>query len=216
MHNNIKKNDTKIAGNKTIRDWLNLKEKIDKDSNNEKLWDEAFEFFKKRVFTRYIEPAEDIMNNICSKDLGEGFTISTILCSLIEALETFHQGMHFTPGKPQNKYEYTHGQSKAIFTSFLTKRDPFKDVFNNKNLAEDFYSNVRCALLHEAATRNGWVIRVDTEKLVEMNGNKKILNRNKFLEAIKNYIESYRRELTTNAELKQAFVRKMNSICNTA
>lgn len=216
MHKNIKKNDTKIAGNKTIEDWLNLKGEIDKDPNNEKLWDEAFAFFEKRVFTRYIEPAENIRNNICSKDVGEGFAISTILCSLIEALETFYQGRHFTPGKPQSRYEYTHGQSKAIFTSFLTKRDPFKNVFNDKNLAEDFYSNVRCALLHEAATRNGWVIRIDTNKLVKKHRNKKILNRNEFVKAIKNYIKSYRRELTSNEELKQAFIRKMNAICDTA
>lgn len=206
--------NTQIAGKKTVRDWLNLKNLLQKDFNNNVLWDKAFIFFKDRLFTRYINPAQKIHNDICSKVLGEGFAISTILCSLIEALETFYQGKHFTPKKPHNEYEYTNGKSKEIFTNFLTQREPFKSEF--KSLASDFYYNVRCSLLHEAATRNGWVIRIDTARLIEKKSNKKVLNRYLFIESVKKYIASYKQELLKDNERKKAFIRKMDSICNTA
>ncbi len=206
--------DIQIAGEKTVRDWLNLKDLIQKDFNNRALWDKAFTYFKDRLFTRYINPAQKIQNDNCSKVVGEGFAISTIMCSLIEALETFYQGKHFTPQKPQSQYEYTNGQSKTIFTTFLTQREPFKTEF--KSLASDFYYNVRCSLLHEAATRNGWVIRIDTARLIEKDGNKKVLNRCLFIESVKEYIETYKKELLNDNERKKAFIRKMDSICDTA
>ena len=52
-------------------------------------------------------------------------------------------------------YEYS--SSSDIFISFLTNRMPFKDEFN-KDQARDFYISVRCGLLHEARTKNGWTI----------------------------------------------------------
>ena len=41
-----------------------------------------------------------------------------------------------------------------MFTAFLIRRKPFSQVFN-ASLAGDFYSGVRCALLHEAGTKDG-------------------------------------------------------------
>jgi len=206
--------DIRIAGEKTVRDWLNLKDLIQKDFDNNALWEKAFTYFKDRLFTRYINPAQKIQNDNCSEVVGEGFAISTILCSLIEALETFYEGKHFTPQRPQNEYEYTNGQSKRIFTDFLTQREPFRTEF--KSLASDFYYNVRCSLLHEAATRNGWVIRIDTARLIEKDGNKKVLNRCLFIESVKKYIETYKQELLNDNQRKEAFIRKMDSICYTA
>ena len=53
-----------------------------------------------------------------------------------------------------------------MFVNFLSKREPFKQVFNEP-LAKEFYKNIRCPLLHEAATRGGWVIRIDTDSLIK-------------------------------------------------
>lgn len=38
--------DIQIAGKKTVRGWLNLKNSIEKDFNNEALWNKAFTFSK--------------------------------------------------------------------------------------------------------------------------------------------------------------------------
>jgi hypothetical protein len=45
-----------------------------------------------------------------------------------------------------------------LIISFLMTRTPFKEDFKTENMARDFYEGVRCGLLHEARTKNGWTI----------------------------------------------------------
>ena len=91
-----------IAGRKTIDDWNALKAKIDADFDNNELWNEAYSFLEERINHRYIYPAKTIQDSPNSRIIGEGFSIVTILCSVIEALETFYQGKYFTPSAPKN------------------------------------------------------------------------------------------------------------------
>jgi len=201
----------KIAGEKTDESWRSLESKIKTDFDNATLWEQALDVFEERLNERYIKPAEEIQNN--SSTSGEGFAIVTLLCSLIEALETFYEGKCFKCGQLRDKYDYGNGESKPLYVSFLTKREPFNAAFN-AGLAEDFYNNVRCALLHEAMTRNGWVIRASSEGLVEEKDGKKCLNRNNFLREIKSYIKKYRKLVLGSKERKNAFIRKMKCICD--
>ena len=202
-----------IAGRKTDEDWRQLEAKIKQDFDNAGLWEDAYQFFEERMFHRYICPAEQIQYN--SPAIGEGFAIMAILCSLIEALETFYSGQCYKYDKPRKNHEYGNGKSKAFFVSFLSQKDPFNRVFD-PSLAEEFYKNVRCALLHEASTRGGWVIRIDTNVLVKKDQGKTVLNRMLFLDCVKKYMENYKDLLISNKELKNAFIRKMDCICRTA
>ena len=102
-----------------------------------------------------------------------------------------------------------------MFVDFLSKREPFKQVFDEP-LSKQFYKNIRCPLLHEAATRGGWVIRIDTDSLIKKDLNKTVLNRILFLDYMKKYIEDYKRILITSKQRKNAFIRKMDCICKTA
>jgi hypothetical protein len=208
--------NTKIAGDLTIGDWLRLKESLESDLDSNTLWEYAYSFFEKRISTRYLKPIEAIENG--SNIEGEGFAISAILCSLIEALETFRQGRVYkraTKGNPLNEAK-EYFKSQPIFENFLKNREPFKAHFAADDLATDFYENVRCALLHEAATRNGWKIRIDTNTLVEKRNESVILNRALFVEAINQYMFNYKMELLGNLELKKAYIQKLDSICETA
>ena len=202
-----------IAENFTDKDWAALEKKLRADFGNEELWNSALDIFESRLNERYIRPAEEIQNSLPVK--GEGFSITAILCSLIEALETFYSGKCYKYETPRNNNEYGNGKSKSLFVNFLTSKQPFSNIFN-ENLADDFFKNVRCALLHEAMTRNGWVIRIDNDVLVEQKGSNKILNRFYFLDSIKQYIKIYRSEVLANKERKNAFIRKMNCICKNA
>jgi len=206
----------KIAGDYTTGEWLELKTSLEMDIENEKLWEKAFEYFDKRVRSRYLQPIKAIENN--SNIEGEGFSITAILCSLIEALEAFYQGKTYrraTKKKPIDP-DTEYFKSQPLFESFLTKREPFKQHFSQDDLAKEFYENVRCAVLHEAATRNGWKVRIDTEMLVEKQENQCVVNRAVFVQAIEEYIERYKQQLVHSIELKKAFIRKFNSICETA
>lgn len=207
---------TKIAGDLTIGDWLRLKETLGSDFDKDALWDKAYVFFEKRINTRYLKPIEAIENY--SNIEGEGFAISAIICSLIEALETFRQGKVYKRATRDNPLDETkeYFKSQPIFESFLKNREPFRAHFAVGDLAVDFYENVRCALLHEAATRNGWKIRIDTTALIEKRTESHILNRVLFVKAIKQYMCNYKAELLVNHELKKAFIQKLDSICETS
>jgi hypothetical protein len=199
-----------IAKDFTDTDWSDLEKKLKVDFDDITLWNQALYIFEKRLNERYIKPAEEIQNNLSV--CGEGFSITVILCTLIEALETFYYGKCYKYEKPRTNMEYGNGKSKLLFVSFLTTKEPFCNYFS-KALAEDFFINVRCALLHEAMTRNGWTIRIDTDVLVEQKENKKVLNRFYFLNDLKEYIKNYKGVVLDSKERKKAFIRKMNCIC---
>lgn len=208
--------NTKIAGEFTVTDWSTLSGALLSDMDNTHLWERAFDYLEKRLKTRYLNPIKHIEEN---GDIGgEGFAIVAIICSTIEALESFYQGKSYRKGTtadpidPNTEYY----KSQPIFESFLQNREPFKKYFAAPGLATRFYENVRCAILHEAATRGGWKIRIDSSNLVEQQGNNWILNRALFVQAIEEYLKWYRQELFANRNLKEAFVRKFNAICASA
>ncbi len=205
-----------IAGKLTIADWLAWKEKMNGASGEAMLWEQAFEFYEKRLHTRYIDPIEVIER--ISKNQGEGFAICSVLCSLVEALESFYQGKTYRRATKENplneKTEYY--KSQPIFESFLTNREPFKKYFSHPGLASAFYENFRCPILHEAATRNGWIVGVGTKELLEMISGQITVNRRILFTFIKEFMQSYKKELLNSKELQLAFVRKMDAICETA
>lgn len=206
----------KIADDLTIGDWLHLRELLEVKQSRVDLWSNAYDFFEKRMNTRYLKPIEAIERD--AKIDGEGFAVTVIICSLIEALESFRLGKVYKRATKGNvideRKEYF--KSQLIFEDFLKNREPFKSFFSEEGLATSFYENVRCAVLHEAATRNGWKIRIDTPALVVKQDNSYTLNRVLFVDAIKQYMYSYKNELYQSEELKLAFIRKLNSICETA
>lgn len=209
------KEGIKIAGDLTVGDWFLLRRKLERDPKNELLWKEAFEFFERRLSTRYIQPIEAI--ELKSKNQGEGFAVCTLLCSRIEALEGFYQGRTYRKSlKGETIDESTeYFRSQPMFESFLKNREPFKQHFSTNKMALDFYENFRCALLHEGATRDGWTIRMATNSIIEKREGVTIINPIRFLTAIKEFIGKYRKELLASPTLKKAYIRKMDSICKT-
>jgi len=66
---------------------------------------------------------------------------------MIETLESFWRG-----------WDSSKNQSELAFCSFFDRSSNLKDF---KGYATDFYKNVRCGILHQAETLNGWHIRRD-------------------------------------------------------
>lgn len=170
-------NNIKIAGDLTIGDWFRLKQSLECNPGKDSLWCDAYSFFEKRINTRYLKPIEAIERD--SDIEGEGFAITAIICSLIEALETFRLGKVYRRASKGNPLDETkeYFKSQPIFEDFLKNREPFKAHFSVGDLATNFYENVRCAVLHEAATRSGWTIRINTTALVEKRNELYVLNR---------------------------------------
>ena len=121
------------------------------------------------------------------------------------------------------KYEYRH--SDKFYQKFLGEAKIFKGYFFMEDgspapfCIDDFYKNVRCALLHEACTKNNWRINVRNcypnpeKRLLIQDHHIKRLYRDVLLDKTVEYIDSYFEELKENYELRLNFARKMDSLC---
>ena len=203
---------TYIAGSKTVDDWKAFRQKLFPGCDPV-LWQEAFvDYFHERLSSRYLEPISVLQDNGTFQ--GEGFSIVAIQCSLIEFLESTVQGLSYRYRRrndpPLSPHEYS--DSRGLFIHFLVNRMPFASDFD-RNTAGDFYEGVRCGLLHEARTKNGWTIWAKSPTAAVANPIEKIIYRDAFQSALLKFIEWHRVSLASHGELQEAFVRKFDSLC---
>ena len=103
-------------------------------------------FFRQRMHERYIAPVSSLDSNE-----KNGFSIMAISCLLIESFEAFRQGWDSTEKD---------GRSPLAFCYFFDRETRFHDF---KGYAREFYKHVRCGILHQGETTNGWTIRRDKD-----------------------------------------------------
>lgn len=124
-----------------------------------------------RRFVKTIDSANE-------KDLSS-FMSMAICCLIIETLECFYLGLLDTKKR---------GEGARVFKSFFDRsKDDFPGFFEK---SKDFYENVRCGLLHQAETMNGWFLKRSGE-IVEVSGKAKFINGKLFFESTKKSIEKY-------------------------
>ena len=201
--------DTQIAGWKTADDWQAFSSSLAIGGDR---WQEAFdEYFRTRLDLRYLNPIKLLQDHGTFQ--GEGFSILALQCTLVEFLESTVQGVNYRylrTGEKLAPREYS--ISSDLFVRFLSTRDPFKQDFDEA-LAQDFYSGVRCGLLHEARTKNGWTVLAKGPADNVIDRNKRIVYRDNFQTALEKFVVSYGADLLTDASLQEAFIRKFNSLC---
>lgn len=100
-----------------------------------------------------------------------------------------------------------------MFVEFLQKTHPFDGIFGDEDDAWDFYESVRCALLHEARTRNNWTIssRRATGPCIDVKA--KVIYRNDLQDTFMEFADWYGAQLTKNKDYQDAFIRKFDSLC---
>jgi len=155
------------------------------------------EFIKNRFSERYIEPFKAIGDK---KKYKNGFSLMAISCLMIEALESFWQGLEDTKRK-----------SREIFIDFFCHCDELKDF---RGIGDQFYSNIRCGILHQAETRGGWKISREIGVPL-LDKEKRIINANIFHGKLEEYLKRYQTELETqdlNSLLWKNFKKKMDAI----
>lgn len=199
-----------IAGWNTPADWQTLRGRLLQSEAS--AWIEAFtDYFETRLCLRYLNPIKTLQENGTSQ--GEGFSIVAIQCSLIEFLESTAQGTNYRylkRGHVPGPHEYS--SSQEVFTAFLRNRTPFSNKFDEGS-AQDFYVGVRCGLLHEARTKNGWRIWAEGPNGVVASVKNRIVYRNNFQSALLEYIRTYGVALQADAALQQGFIRKFDDLC---
>lgn len=233
-----------IAGKKTTGDWIKLvgtREKylIDFNRAEKWVWEEVYKFFEERINTRYINPINTLLN--MKQNVGEGFAIVNLQCSLIETIESLINGWIY---HNDNKSEIKNGwytriiqessrtkkhmnpdenlKNEDIFVSFFKNREPF--IKYNID-GSDFYKSVRCGLLHETQTKNNWKIKFDTLKTglsYGENEEEKIIFRENFQRDLEIVIADYKKAIVNGlcvwdrsniALIRQNILFKFNHIC---
>jgi len=204
--------DPYIAGRLKREEWHKRKDELEGNPTAD-LWLDTFEtFLMRRLKDRYLEPIKAIQK--AGTSVGEGFAIVSIQCALIEFLAALKLGKNFrspTPKEPLKEFEYY--KSRELFQNFLLNEKPFATWFKTEENAEDFYSNVRCALLHEARTKDGWLIWATSG--VAVDPRRKIVKRDQLHEAIEEYLKNYGMALCKQDVLQKAFIRKFSHLADT-
>ena len=195
-----------------VEEWLK-----DKQNNKKRL----SSFVYNRLYGRYIKPF-DFDNKINPDRYKNGFTIMANCCLLIETYASFREkAFRDTRGKSERCFGWFFLREKR-FAEFSANGLPINDYvykkgrINNKGVPKDFYVNVRCGILHNAETRNGWkILRKDSfydEK-------SKTINSVKFMNRLKNTLIDYRKLLDSsdvNTEIWSSFVNRVGDIISKA
>jgi hypothetical protein len=159
-----------LSGNITVgqaRAWLKRKD-IEAKSNLIKL-------VHHRFYNRYVKHV---------KKIDSGFLKMAVSCLMIEALESFRQGKQNTKGK---------GVGQKMFEDFF---DVEKKLFPGfKEISADFYSSIRCGILHQAETTNAWRI-LRNGPLLDMKG--VAVNATKFVHSLEKSLDNYVDSLESN------------------
>lgn len=219
----------RIAGKLTTKDWEELVTNL--NSEKDENWGLAFHFFEERIKTRYLNPIHTILK--MEDNLGEGFAVLNLQCSLIETIESFINGwVYHNDGIRKNLngwfqnivQDETHikkiQNNLYIFESFFKNHLIFKKI-NGKH----FYFNVRCSLLHETQTKNNWKIKLDKDNTgvnYEEKNDEKLIYRENFQKDLEKLINDYKNAIINDTkfceieskELRINFIAKFNHICD--
>lgn len=178
--------DTYLSRSISVSKYRELEEARDKK--------QIVAFVRERFTERYITPLQR------ERKLKHGFCTMAICCLLIEALESFWQGW----GDSRKK-------SELAFISFFERNKNLK-IFHE--FADNFFRNVRCGILHQAETKNGWRIR-RIGPIFDPGA--KTINATKFHQEMEECIEHYCNTLEQadwDSDVWKKFRDKMKNIIN--
>lgn len=176
----LKEAESFILCNTTRATNESLQEIIDKFKQrkmNEEDKKNIQKFVKRRLMERYITPfPEDYETN--NKSSQYGFLIMASMCLLIETIQAFKEG--------QDKYA---GECRKAFENFLTQQETFNC---SKDLANDFYENVRCGILHQGEIGNYWKITSSVKEApITKEGKIKTISAPTFLKTMESALDKY-------------------------
>lgn len=178
--------DFKLTSTVTVGDMSSWVESRDPDSKN-KIID-----FVNHIFNhRFIEQLDKI---------DSGFLIMAVSCLTIETYESFIKGR-----------DDSKGSSRRMFKSFFNREAHLFPGF--KSFEIDFYSNIRCGILHQSDTKHAWRIIMEGDLL---NKEERIINARKFADNLKQVIVNYMNKLSEenmDSKIWKKTIEKIKAIC---
>lgn len=175
---------TKLTSSITVKQYRDYKSA----KNHAAIADLIFD----RFYERYLEPFEHNKNK-------HGFSMMACGCLMTEALYCFKKGR-----------KKTGEAGKTAFENFFVDSTHFQNFVGH---GSEFYSNIRCGVLHQGETYDGWkILRTGAD----FQPSEKKINATKYLTLLKRELESYTESLKQkpfdSAEWKAA-IKKLDDIC---
>jgi hypothetical protein len=124
---------TTKSGRVTVEDYERWRDEGEQGKGN------LATLIKERLRERYVDPIDAM--NMKQKN---GFAIMALSCLLVETLESFYCGWPKSP------------KSGLAFSGFFDRHATLFPAF--KGYAPSFFSNVRCGIMHQGETTQGWTI----------------------------------------------------------
>jgi hypothetical protein len=160
---------TLLAAETTIRDYRNMIRGEDRSG--------IAKLILRRFEERYLEPVLETQNR-------HGFAILAVCCLMVEALESFRQG-----------WPDTNRRSEAAFCGFFQSHNEFSDL---RPVAHEFYRSIRCAILHQAETTQGWRIHRGSGTLYTTDGVIHWVSAWEFAQRLRRVLHAYSNSLETS------------------
>jgi len=181
---------------------------LDLTDPQSKDWNLAIQILQYRIELRYLEPIRLLIEHekfLPARDQNFGFSITAIMCLLIETLYCFRNGIIDNSGR---------GNAKKAFVEFLTTTSSFDSIFTKKT-ASIFCDHFRNGILHQAETKANSRIRAIGPAVREIN-NSISINRTTIFQLLEKEFNQYLAELSdpSNTLLRQHFKTKMDHVCS--
>jgi hypothetical protein len=157
----------------------------------------------------FFEPIRHLASS-CNKQ-GYGFAIMALCSLLIETIQCYRYGLPSTNsgelerlGIPKEQWR----SGSTAFNEFFL--GPCQHLFPDVD-AVDFYSNIRNGLLHQAQTKGGWKIRTGQAAICNLND--KIIDRDKFANALEGAFQEYLEDLGQHDWAEDIWSKAAQKIC---
>lgn len=209
--------------------WLKTRTKLRTSYEVNPSWVEAIDLYQNRIQSKFMSPIRYLIE--LNHSAGEGFTILSTQCLLIESFAAFREGkIYVPPGRKVENPAKEYNRSGELFVKFLQSASIFEGTFFKLDAkgnpttdapfsAANFYSQVRCGLLHEAKTKGNW--KINTKKnskpndpFIENKNGSLIIYRTILQNRLETYLDNYANELRSeeNGELRKCFARKLDDL----
>jgi hypothetical protein len=159
------------------------------------------DFIYNRLHSRYIKPFQFVeKSGKFVKEYKNGFSIMANCCLLIETLQSFRNGW----GDSNKK-------SEQAFKQFFSTDKNFQEL---QNKGREFYLNIRCGILHQGETTNGWKINREDNGLL-FDEKQMVVDSITFIKRLDKSLIAYTLELKSekwDSEIWDNFRTKMRKI----
>ncbi|MDQ5770174.1 hypothetical protein [Thiothrix subterranea] len=191
-----------IAPSFSVEEW----KKLDLE-NNEDDWQKAVSVFKDRIYARYIDPVDllvDAEKDVDPKNKRFGFTTLAIDLLLMETLQAFKEGLPDTSG-----------MSAQVFKRFLEQSSRFSEYFKTEPERREFYTQFRCGILHQAEVQSSALVW-SVGDLYDRTSFPHTVNRMFIHRALKDDLDDYLKLLRDpmSKKARTEFKKKMDAIAD--